>query len=183
MFPSTARQSAAHRGAQFARRSGPASRHLLPRKWSERTAISLQQRKGGGSPETYARQYRSSKYRHGEDKRRIHAARNHFIVTSSQQRIISAEMIADGHTVDDRPKRAAKVAHAVTAIAFLNNEMVARQPEWGSVIKQKIRLPWRQRLFCKRPPANNERPVAEPERGVELTLQPWILGSEIGMID
>src|SRR5262249_42352027 len=37
-----------------------------------------------------------SSYEHGEDKRRIHAAGNQFILSRSQWRIITAEMIADG---------------------------------------------------------------------------------------
>jgi hypothetical protein len=35
---------------------------------------------------------------------------------------------------------------------------------------------------CNRPPANDERQIAEPEWSVELTLQPWSLCSEIHII-
>jgi hypothetical protein len=34
-----------------------------------------------------------------------------------------------------------------------------------------------------RSPANDERPTAESEWSVELTLQPWVLGSEVSIID
>src|SRR5580704_1061069 len=36
---------------------------------------------------------------------------------------------------------------------------------------------------CNRPPSDNERPIAEPERIVQLALQPRSLGSEIDVID
>jgi len=67
-----------------------------------------------------------STYEHGEDKRRIHAAGNHFILSRSQRRIITAEMLADGLAVDDRSKRAAEVAHIITSVALLDHEVVAR---------------------------------------------------------
>src|SRR5262249_54317797 len=67
-----------------------------------------------------------SGYEHGEDKRRIHAAGNHFMLSRSQRRIISAEMMADGLAVDDRSKRAAEVAHMITSAALLDHEVVAR---------------------------------------------------------
>ena len=76
--------------------------------------------------QTDAQQRRSSEYRHGEDKRRIDTASNHFVVSGTQQRIIGAEMITDGLTIDDRPECAAEVVHMVTAIAFLDNEVIAR---------------------------------------------------------
>jgi hypothetical protein len=44
-------------------------------------------------------------------------------------------------------------------------------------------LPLRQFFPCNRPPPNDERQIAEPKRGVELLLQPRILGSEIQVID
>ena len=78
------------------------------------------------SPGTYAQRHRSSKYRNGKDERGIHAAGNYFILSGPQQRVIGAEMVADGLTVDDRAKCAAEVAHMITAIAFLNHKMVAR---------------------------------------------------------
>jgi hypothetical protein len=34
-----------------------------------------------------------------------------------------------------------------------------------------------------RSPANDERPIAESEWSAELTLQPWVFGSEVGIID
>src|SRR5215813_13742227 len=67
-----------------------------------------------------------SSYEHGEDKRRIHAAGNHFILSRSQWHIITAEMIADGLAVDDRSKRAAEVAHIIASVALLDHEVVAR---------------------------------------------------------
>src|SRR2546430_572995 len=51
---------------------------------------------------------------------------NHFILSRSQCRIITAEMIADGLAVDDRSKRAAEVAHIKIPVALLDHEMVAR---------------------------------------------------------
>jgi hypothetical protein len=41
----------------------------------------------------------------------------------------------------------------------------------------------RRPFACNRPPANDERQIAEPEWSVELTLQPWSLCSEIPIID
>jgi hypothetical protein len=38
-------------------------------------------------------------------------------------------------------------------------------------------------LSCNRTPANNERPIAEPDRGMQLALQSWIIGSEIGAMN
>src|SRR5258707_395881 len=58
--------------------------------------------------------------------RRMHATGNHFILSSLQWRIITAEMIADGLAVDDRSKRAAEVAHIITSVALLDHEVVAR---------------------------------------------------------
>src|SRR5215472_15452258 len=75
---------------------------------------------------TYGQRHRSSKYRNGKDKRGTHPAGNHFILTGSQQRVIGAEMIADGLTVDDGAKCTAEVVHMIAAIAFLNHKMVAR---------------------------------------------------------
>src|SRR5215510_11441033 len=67
-----------------------------------------------------------SGYEHGEDKRRIHAAGNHFILSRSQWHIITAEIIADGLAVDDRSKRATEVAHIIASVALLDHEVVAR---------------------------------------------------------
>ena len=43
-----------------------------------------------------------SSYEHGEDKRRIRAAGNHFILSRAQWRIITAEKISEWLAVDDR---------------------------------------------------------------------------------
>jgi hypothetical protein len=48
------------------------------------------------------------------------------ILSRSQRRIIDAEMSADGLAVDDRPKRAAKVAHMMTSAALLDHQVVPR---------------------------------------------------------
>ena len=76
-------------------------------------------------------------------------------------------MIADGLAVDDRSKRAAEVAHMITTVALLDSEVVARQPEWRSVIELEVWLARRQPFPCNRPPANDERQIAEPERSVQ----------------
>ena len=70
----------------------------------------------------------------------------------------------------------------IISVALLDHEMVARQPERGGVIEFQIWLQRRQPFPCNRPPANDERQIAELERSVELTLQPRILGSEIGLL-
>ena len=69
---------------------------------------------------------RFSSYGDGEDKWRIHAAGNHFILSRSQWCFITAEMIPDGLAVDDRSKRASQVAHKIISVAPLDHEMVAR---------------------------------------------------------
>src|SRR5271165_192038 len=71
----------------------------------------------------------------------------------------------------------------IISVALLDDEMVARQPERHSVIELQVRL-IRWLLFpCNRPPANDERQIAEPERSMELRLKPGILGSDIRVID
>src|SRR6516164_6703877 len=92
-------------------------------------------------------------------------------------------MLADGLAVNDRPKRAAEVAHIIASVALLDHEVVARQSERDVVIELEVWLHWRQPFPCNRPPANDERQIAEPEWGAELTLQPRTLGSEIRIID
>ena len=121
------------------------------------------------------------RYKDGEDKRRIHAAGNHFILSRSQRCFITAEMISDGFAVDDRSKRAAEVAHIVIFVALLDHEMIARQSERGGVIEFEIWMQRRQPFPCNRPPANDERQkkIAELERTLELSPQPRILCSEI----
>jgi hypothetical protein len=69
---------------------------------------------------------RFSSYGDGEDKWRIHAAGNHFILSHSQSCFITAEMIPDGLAVDDRSKCASQVAHIIISVAPLDHEMVAR---------------------------------------------------------
>jgi hypothetical protein len=91
-------------------------------------------------------------------------------------------MIANGLVVDDRSKRAAEVAHMITSIALLDREVVARQPEWRSIIEFEIWLQRRQFFPSNRRAANDERQIADTESGVQLTLQPRILGSEIGIV-
>jgi hypothetical protein len=73
-----------------------------------------------------AKQADFSTYENGEDERRGHTARNHFILSGSQRRIIGAEMIADRLAIDDRSKGAAEVAHMITSVALLDSEVVAR---------------------------------------------------------
>jgi len=123
-----------------------------------------------------------SSYGHGEDKRRLHAAGNHFILSTSQRRIIGAEMIADGLAVNDRSKRAAEVAHMITSTALLDHEVVARQPERRGIIELKVWLPQWQSFACKRASTDDERQIAEAARSVELTLQPRTFGSEVCVI-
>src|SRR5215813_15070077 len=91
-------------------------------------------------------------------------------------------MIADGLAIDDRSKRAAEVAHIITSVALFDHKVVARQSERDAVIELEVWLQWRQPFPCNRPPANDERQIAEPEWGAQLTLQPRILGSEIRII-
>jgi hypothetical protein len=69
---------------------------------------------------------RSFGYPHREDKRRIRAAGNHFILSSSQQSVISAELTADALTIDHSSKGAADVSHMITFLARLDHEVVAR---------------------------------------------------------
>jgi hypothetical protein len=59
---------------------------------------------------------RFSSYEDGEDKWRIHAAGNHFILSRSQC-LITAEMVPDGLAVDDRSKRAAEAAHIIISVS------------------------------------------------------------------
>jgi hypothetical protein len=59
----------------------------------------------------------TTEYGHREDKGGPHAPGNHFILSSSQQNIIRAEVIADGLTVDDCSKGAAEVAQMITFMA------------------------------------------------------------------
>jgi hypothetical protein len=61
-----------------------------------------------------------------EDKRRAHTPGNHLIFAKSQQNIITAELIADGLTVDDSSKGAAEVSHMITFAALLDHEVIAR---------------------------------------------------------
>jgi hypothetical protein len=99
----------------------------------------------------------TSSYEYGEDKWRLHAASNHFILPCPQLRFITAEMISDGLAVDDRSKPAAKVAHVITSVTLLDHKMVARQSEWDGVIEFEIWLQWRQPFPCDGPPTNDER--------------------------
>jgi hypothetical protein len=92
-------------------------------------------------------------------------------------------MIADRHAVDDRSERAAEVKDMISSVTLFDNEMVTRQPERHGVAELQV---WLQRgwLFPgNRSPANDERPIAESEWSAELTLQPWVFGSEVGIID
>ena len=84
--------------------------------------------------------------------------------------MIRTEMIADRFAVDNGSKCAAEVAHMITAIAPVDDEMVAREPERGGIIKDKVWLPQRRRFSGNRTPTNNEWQIAEHEWGVELTL-------------
>jgi len=52
--------------------------------------------------------------------------RQSLVFSRLQWRIITAEMIADGLTVDDRSKRAAEVAHIITSVALLDHKVIAR---------------------------------------------------------
>jgi hypothetical protein len=99
----------------------------------------------------------TSSCEYGEDKWRLQAAGNHFILPCPQWRFITAEMISDGLAVDDRSKRAAKVAHVITSVALLDRKMVARQSEWDGVIESEIWLQWRQPFPCNGPSTNDER--------------------------
>jgi len=60
------------------------------------------------------------------NKRRLHAAGNHLILSCPQWRFITAEMISNRLAVDDRSKRAAEVAHVITSVALVDHEVVAR---------------------------------------------------------
>ncbi|HWX26916.1 MAG TPA: hypothetical protein VNZ53_05700 [Steroidobacteraceae bacterium] len=71
----------------------------------------------------------------------------------------------------------------ISFMALLDHEVISRQPERPGVIEHEIWLPGRQLFPCNRPPADNERPIAEPERIAQLALQPRSLGSEIDAID
>ena len=65
-------------------------------------------------------------------------------------------MIADRLAVDDRSKGTAEIAHMVTAVAFFDDKVVARQPERRDIIELEV---WfqRRRLFpIIPPPANDE---------------------------
>src|SRR5262249_42702048 len=78
----------------------------------------------GRNPKPAATEF--SSYEHGEDKRGTHATGNHFILSSSQWRIITAEMLADQLAVDDQSKRAAGVADIIASVALLDHEGAAR---------------------------------------------------------
>src|SRR5215471_529235 len=52
-----------------------------------------------------------------------------------------------------------------------------------SVVEREVWLPRRRRFPGNRAPTNDEGRIAEPERSLELTLQPPILGSEIRIGD
>ena len=71
-------------------------------------------------------QRQRSRYGYRKDKRRAHAPGNHLILSKSQQIIISAEFAADGLTVNDSSKGAAKVSHVITFAALLDHEVIAR---------------------------------------------------------
>jgi hypothetical protein len=70
--------------------------------------------------------YYLSRYGHREDKGGPDAPGNHFILSSSQQNIIRAAVIADGLTVYDCSKGAAEVAHIITFMALLDYEVISR---------------------------------------------------------
>jgi hypothetical protein len=67
-----------------------------------------------------------SRYAHGKHKRGIRAPGNHFILPSSQQSIISAQMIADALTIDDSSKGAVEVSHIITFPALLDHKVISR---------------------------------------------------------
>src|SRR5437764_2258761 len=81
---------------------------------------------------------------HGKDKRRIRTAGYYFVLASSQWCItcqvspcrapIGAKMMTDGLAIDDCSKCAAEVADAIAFLAFLDCEVVAREPERCGVI-------------------------------------------------
>jgi hypothetical protein len=66
--------------------------------------------------------------------------RNHFILSGSQQRIVDAELTADGLTGDDGTKGAVEVSHMITFVALLDHEVIARYPERPGVIAHDIWL-------------------------------------------
>src|SRR5437868_1130882 len=82
--------------------------------------------------------------KHRKDKGRIRTACNHFVLAGSQWRFtyqvspcrgpIGAKMMTDGLAIDDRSKCAAEVADAIASLAFLDCEVVAREPERCGVI-------------------------------------------------
>ena len=81
---------------------------------------------GRGAVELLYPEIMRASHEHGKDKRGIQAASNHLILPSSQRRIIPTEMTANRLPIDDRPKRAAEVAHMIAAVALLDDKMVAR---------------------------------------------------------
>jgi hypothetical protein len=91
-------------------------------------------------------------------------------------------MMADGLTVDDRSKCAAEVANKIAYVTLFDHEMVARYAEGNGIIELEVWLPSRQALSSNRPPANEERSLAEHTPSAQLTLQPCSLRSEIGAI-
>src|SRR5438046_5135658 len=82
--------------------------------------------------------------KHGKDKGRIRTAGNHFVLAGSQWCItcrvspcrgpIGAKMMTDRLAIDDRSECAAEVADAIASLAFLDCEVVAREPERCGVV-------------------------------------------------
>ncbi|MGA7868624.1 MAG: hypothetical protein WCA23_32425, partial [Stellaceae bacterium] len=84
--------------------------------------------------------------------------------------------------IDDCSKRAAKVTHMISSVTLLDYEVVARHPERCGVIEFEVCLQGRLPFSRKRHPANDKRQIPEFEWSVQLTLHPWVLGGEIGVI-
>jgi hypothetical protein len=70
----------------------------------------------------------------------------------------------------------------ISSVALLDCEVVARQPERRGVIEFEVWLQDRLPLSDKRHSADDERQIPECEWSVQLTLHPWVLAGEIGVI-